>query len=127
MFKIVIIRKEEKPLNDVNSELQWLSDSLGMFNERDKESSCFRIFIELVKEKKPLKSDDIAFNSRLSRGTVVFHLNKLMESGLVVNENNRYKLRNKDLSILVRKVKKDVLQTFKEIEEITKDLERKLN
>ena len=119
--KIVIIRKEQEPKEDINSKLQWLSDSLGMFNDRDKESSCFRIFVELYKEKKGLKSDDIALNSRLSRGTVVFHLNKLIESGLVTNEDKKYKL--KKLDSLIRQLQKEYLERFKLLKEISKELE----
>ena len=52
--KITITKESVKPSNDLNEELQWLSKSLGMFNERDKESSQFRIFIELIKAKKEL-------------------------------------------------------------------------
>lgn len=125
MFRRVIIIRKEKPILERDEELQWISDSLGLFNERDKEKSCYRIFVELLKEKKPLRSDDIALNSRLSRGTVVFHLNKLMESGLVINEENRYKLREKRISYLIKKLRKDVLLTLKEIEEIAKDFETK--
>ena len=126
MFRRIIIIRKEKPTLDRDEELQWISDSLGLFNERDKERSCYRIFVELLKEKKPLRSDDIALNSRLSRGTVVFHLNKLMDSGLVINEENKYKLREKKVSYLIKKLRKDVLATLKEIEEIAKDFETKL-
>ena len=123
MFKkIIIIRKEKEPEEDINSKLQWLSDSLGMFNDRDKESSCFRVFLELYKEKKGLKSDDIAENSRLSRGTVVFHLNKLMESGLVTNEENKYKL--KKLNSLIKQLKLETLERFQKLEELSRELEK---
>ena len=126
MFRRIIIVRKERPREDLNEELQWISDSLGLFNERDKERSCYRIFVELLKEKKPLRSDDIALNSRLSRGTVVFHLNKLMESGLVINEENKYKLREKRISFLIKRLRKDILSTLKEIEEIAKDFETKI-
>ncbi|MBU2640062.1 MAG: hypothetical protein KKG75_05170 [Nanoarchaeota archaeon] len=119
--KIVIIRKEQEPEEDINSKLQWLSDSLGMFNDRDKESSCFRVFLELYKEKKGLRSDDIALNSRLSRGTVVFHLNKLMDSGLIVNEDRKYKL--KKLNSLIKQLKIETLERFRKLEELSKELE----
>lgn len=126
MFRRIIIIRKERPVLDRDEELRWISNSLGLFNERDKESSCYRVFVELLKEKKPLRSDDIALNSRLSRGTVVFHLNKLMESGLVINEENKYKLREKKISFLIKKLRKDVLDTLKEIEEIAKDFETKI-
>jgi predicted transcriptional regulator len=122
MFRrIVIIRKEQEPEEDINSKLQWLSDSLGMFNDRDKESSCFRVFLELYKEKKGLRSDDIAENSRLSRGTVVFHLNKLIESGLIINEDKKYKL--KKLNSLIKQLKRETLERFQKLEKLSKELE----
>ena len=127
MFKKILIIRKEKPNLKRDEELQWISNSLGLFDsDRDKEKSCYRIFIELIKEKKPLKSDDIAFNSRLSRGTVVFHLNKLIDSGLVINKNNKYKLKERKLNFLIKNIRKEVYAYLKEIEEIAEDLEKKL-
>jgi len=127
MFKKILIIRKEKPNLKKNEEIQWISNSLGLFDsDRDKEKSCYRIFIELIKEKNPLKSDEIAFNSRLSRGTVVFHLNKLIDSGLVVNEKNKYRLKEKKLSFLIKRIRKDIYEYLKEIEDITKDFEKKL-
>jgi len=127
MFKKILIIKKEKPSLERDEELQWISNSLGLFDSnRDKERSCYRIFVELIKEKKSLKSDEIALNSRLSRGTVVFHLNKLIDSGLVINEDNKYKLKEKKLSFLIKKIRKDLYEYLKEIEEITKDFEKNL-
>ncbi len=122
----MIVRKS-LPKLERDEELQWISNSLGLFNsDRDKEKSCYRVFVQLVKEQKPLKSDDIALNSRLSRGTVVFHLNKLIDSGLVITEDNKYKLREKKISSIIKKIRKDLTQQLKEIEEIAKDFETKL-
>ena len=77
---ITIIRNR-LPKKQVNEELQWFGDSLGLFNLRDKDKSCFRIFLELVKAAKvnnPLTSDEIGEHLKLSRGTVIHHINKLM-------------------------------------------------
>ena len=127
MFRKIVIIRKELPRLERDEELQWISNSLGLFNsDRDKERSCYRIFVELIREKKPLRSDDIAEHSRLSRGTVVFHLNKLMDSGLVINEDNKYRLREKRISTIIRKIRKDISQHLKEIEEIAKDFERRL-
>ena len=35
--------------SDINKTLEWFGNSLGLFNLRDKDKSCFRIFIELLK------------------------------------------------------------------------------
>ena len=47
--RITIINVRKPALRTINDELQWLGSSLGLFNLRDKDKSCFRIFIELLK------------------------------------------------------------------------------
>ena len=126
-FRRITIVKIRKPLQkNMNRDLQWFSESLGLFTERDKEKSCFRIFIELIKaarKKQTLSSDEIAFNSNLSRGTVVHHLNRLMESGLIVSHDNRYILRVDNLEELIEEIKKDVLKTLEDLRIIAEDLD----
>ncbi|MBU1975746.1 MAG: helix-turn-helix domain-containing protein, partial [Nanoarchaeota archaeon] len=102
--RVTIIRITAPKHTDVNEELQWFGHSLGLFSVRDKDKSCFRIFITLIKSlkaRKALTSDEIAAVTQLTRGTVVHHLNKLMESGIVVTEKNRYYLNVESLEDLV--------------------------
>ncbi len=126
----ITIVKFRKPLKkDINEELQWFGSSLGLFNLRDRDSSCFRIFIELVKnsrKKKPLSSDELAYKSGLSRGTIIHHLNKLMGSGIVVNENNKYILRVENLKVLVEEIEKDIKRTCSDLKEIAKNIDEEL-
>ena len=61
--KITIVSIKKPSQRNINQELQWLGSSLGLFNMRDKDKSCFRVFIELLKSAKsghPLSSDEIA-------------------------------------------------------------------
>jgi len=124
--RITIVRMRKPREKDVNRDLQWFSESLGLFTERDREKSCFRIFVELIKaarKKQALSSDDIAYRSNLSRGTVVHHLNRLIESGLVVNHDNRYILRVDNLEELIEEIKKDVIKTLEDLKRIAEDLD----
>jgi len=101
---ITIVRLRKRPEHNINRELQWFGQTLGLFNLRDKDKSCFRIFIELIKSAKvniPLSSDDLAFRLNLSRGTVVHHLHKLLDSGIVVPARRGYILRVDNLKDLV--------------------------
>ena len=50
--RITIIRTGKPEKDNLNQELQYLGESLGLFSERDKDKSCFRIFIVLVKSLK---------------------------------------------------------------------------
>ena len=127
--KITIIRFRKPLKKDINEELQWLGSSLGLFNLRDRDSSCFRIFIELVKssrKKKPLSSDELAYKTELSRGTIIHHLNRLMGSGIVVNEKNKYILRVENLKVLVDEIEKDIKRTCSDLKEIAKNIDEEL-
>ena len=126
---ITIVRYSKPLKKNINEELQWFGSSLGLFNLRDKDSSCFRIFIELVKssrKKKPLSSDELAYKTGLSRGTIIHHLNKLINSGIVVNEKNKYILRVENLKVLVEEIEKDIKRTCNDLKEIAKNIDEEL-
>jgi len=110
--KFTVIRFRRPISKGLNEELQWFGNSLGLFSKRDKDKSCFRIFIELLKSGKrniPLSSDDIALRTKLSRGTVVFHLRKLIDAGIIVEEKNRYILRASNLEAVIEDIQKEQL------------------
>ncbi len=118
--KRITIIQTSKPLkHDLNQELQWFARSLGLFGERDKDKSCFRLFLELLKSSKEhhaLSSDDLALKTHLSRGTVVHHLNELIRKGVVITSGKKYILRADDLHRLIDDIKKDFERMFKELE-----------
>jgi predicted transcriptional regulator len=128
--RITIIKIRRAPQTQgVNDELQWLGNSLGLFGERDKDSSCFRIFIELIKSargQKGLTSDELAYRLNLTRGTVVHHINRLKESGIVVHESKRYLLRDNHLERLIDELENDAERTFKELKNIAKEIDKNL-
>ncbi len=127
--KITIINIQHHETDSLNENLQWFGETLGLFNPRDKDSSCFRVFIELLKAAKfkaPLSSDDIAFRLSLSRGTVVHHITKLMESGLVIAQGNRYMLRVNSLDMLAKELQKDAERSFLTLREVAQDLDKDL-
>ena len=127
--KITIIKIRRPARSEINEELQWVGASLGLFNLRDKDRSCFRIFVELLKSSKigkGLSSDEIASKSGLSRGTVIHHINKLIESGLVIVEERKYILREARLEPLIDEVEKDVIRSLDGLRAIAKDIDKKL-
>ena len=127
--RITIINIRKPVEHNVNQELQWFGSSLGLFNLRDKDKSCFRLFIELLKSAKAnqmLTSDELALRLSLSRGTIIHHINKLMESGLVVHEGNRYTLRVENLKALVEEVERDIQRACQDLKDIAKEIDYKL-
>lgn len=125
--RITIIQLNKPVRHNLNEELQWFGNSLGLFSERDKDKSCFRIFLELLKSTKEriaLSSDDIALKTNLSRGTVVHHLNELMRKGIVITEGKRYALRQEELTRLVDDLERDFENLFKNLRKSAEVIDR---
>ena len=124
--RITIISVRKPRYRNINEELQWFGEALGLFNLRDKDKSCFRLFIELVKnsrKRKEATSDELAEQLGLSRGTVIHHLNKLMESGLVIHNGSCYLLRVDSLKSIVDEVEKDVQRSLNDLKGVAKDID----
>ncbi|OYT32598.1 hypothetical protein DRJ22_03530 [Candidatus Woesearchaeota archaeon] len=127
--KTLIIRLRRPPRHRLNEELQWFGRSLGLFGERDKDKTCFRIFIELLKaarHQKPLSSDELAEKLNLSRGTIVHHINSLIEKGIIVPEKRRYALRAGSLKELIESIQSDFEATLKQLKTIAEELDEEL-
>ncbi len=127
--KVVLIKVRRPEGGNVNADLQWLGNSLGLFNLRDKDSSCFRIFITLVRKSSgnnPVSSDEIAEKLDLSRGTVVHHLAKLMDCGIVIHEKEGYLLREQKLAEVINDLHKDVESLFDELRKVAQEVDQQL-
>lgn len=127
--RITIVNIRKPAEHNVNQELQWFGTSLGLFNLRDRDKSTFRVFIELLKSAKanvPITSDELASRLSLTRGTIIHHINKLMESGIVIHEGNRYVLRVDNLKSLIEEMEKDLKRACDDLKEVAKEIDERL-
>ena len=127
--RITIINVEPPTNADINQELQWLGATLGLFGQRDKDSSCFRVFITIVhsaSENQPLTSDEIADRCGLTRGTVVHHLNKLRDAGLVSPAQQGYSLAAQSIQESLTAMEQEIQQTLALMRAVAKDIDEKL-
>ncbi len=127
--KITLVDYNLKFSDNINLLVQEFGHSLGLFSLRDKESSCFRIFITLLKaakNKKRMSSQELAYECNLTRGTVVYHLNRLIEAGLVDVQRNRYFLRASNLKGLAEIIKNDFDKIFKNLKKLAEKIDKEL-
>ena len=127
--RITIVSMRRPVRGNVNDELQWLGESLGLFGSRDRDKSCFRIFISLLKASKHgqgLTSDELAEQLTLARGTVVHHVNNLMSTGIVIHERKKYMLREGELSALVQDIQRDTQKTLEDMKKFAEELDKLL-
>ena len=114
---------------NINTLLQWFGYSIGLFTERDRDKSCFRIFIELLKAQKRrtgMSSDELAYRLNLSRGTLMHHINRLINAGIVVSEAGKYFLRVDSLKKMVEEIEKDISRLCSDLREMAEVLDKKL-
>ncbi len=127
--RITIVNLKKPITREINISLKWLGTSLGLFNLRDKDKSCFRIFIELLKcakRKEELTSDELARKLKLSRGTIIHHIKKLMDAGIVTRERNKYSLRANNLTSLIEEIEKDLRRTCDDLKDIAREIDKRL-
>ena len=112
-----------------NEEINWLTQTLGLDSKRDKQKHCFRIFSEIVKEIKignGLSSEELSERLKVSRTTIIHHLKKLIDSGLVIKHNSRYFLRENSLTEVLKEIRKDFERIFQDLEQTAKDIDEGL-
>lgn len=126
--KSIHLVKVRRAINgSVNDELMWFGKSLGLFSSRDKNKSCYRIFVELLESSDGLTSDELAFRLKITRATVIHHLKRLLGSGLVVKEGNKYMLRVVRLSDLVDELKSDLDRILRDLKRSAEKIDKELN
>ncbi len=125
--RVTILRIRHPRQQGLNEELQWLCSSLGLLGERDKERTCFRLFLEMLKiarKTEGVTSDSLAESLALSRPAVLHHLAALQERGIVIHEGKRYFLCNDSLQGIMHKLQKDAEETLKDLATVAAELDR---
>lgn len=79
-----------------------------------------------MRQSAALSSDDIARLTGLTRGTVVHHLNKLMEGGIVEIDRGRYILTFNSMEELIDRVEANVKKTLEGLRNTAQDVDGKL-
>jgi predicted transcriptional regulator len=124
---IVTMNNGEKTLPEVMRIL--VNQNVEIQQCKAQSLSLEAVFIQLVKAAKKgegLSSDELASMLGLSRGTVVHHLNRLMESGLVVANKNTYNLRVNNLEVLIDELQRDAERALDDLRTVAKDIDERL-
>lgn len=129
MERSISLSKLEMPTkdNNLNELLQWFGISLGIFSKRDKDMSCFRVFITLLRSEKELSSDEIASKLKLTRGAVIHHINNLILKGIVIKKRNKYALKSKTLEVLLEEIHLDVKNILIRMKPVAMEIDKKMN
>jgi predicted transcriptional regulator len=131
MQKQILIKKIRSPApGNLNDDIDYLCKSLGYFSRRDKQDTAGKIFRLLVKEacepENCLTSDEIAEKLDLTRGAIVHHLNSFISSGIVIKEQNRYRLRSVSLQKSMEEIRSDIERIMDQMIKIAIEIDEKM-
>jgi hypothetical protein len=111
MERIVIKVMEKPDFNDPEKLIRWFCSVLGLSNEDDSASIGGQIlskFAEAAYFDKGLSSSELKLDTDLARSTVIYHLNRFIESGLLVKKGRKYYLRASVMSKAIEEIEYDI-------------------
>jgi len=98
----------------------------GICNDADKQNIPMQI-LQLLQKYEHLNSTDLSKFTEMSRGSVLNHLENLIESGFVFKYGKDYYLRDKNFSAIVNLLEKDLLRTIERMKKYAKQIDSIMN
>ncbi|MFQ5406601.1 MAG: hypothetical protein ACE5DI_05600 [Candidatus Micrarchaeia archaeon] len=113
MGALVKIKTVKQPLN-VEDEFEEFFKILGLLSERDTNQTVVRVFRVIVQNDtdEGLRSSTLAQLARLNRLTTMYHLNRLVEAGLLEKHQARYFFKKSALEQTVKEFEREAEESF---------------
>ncbi|MDD5147995.1 MAG: helix-turn-helix domain-containing protein [Candidatus ainarchaeum sp.] len=126
-FKVVVKKIEPPFSRDLDKELEWLCSSLGFFEPIDREktaSGIFRAVVVAAEKGRPVSSTQLAKSVKMSRGSVINHLNNLQRSGLIVRQGRFYAPRSQSMFRTIEEIQEDIERIFEKMKKTAREIDR---
>jgi Mn-dependent DtxR family transcriptional regulator len=111
-------------------DVEWLCRSLNLFTKKDADKSAYRVFRILLKSSlkgSPKTSTEIADELDLARGTVLFHMKKFYDAGLVDHApGRRYSLREASLEETIGEMMRDTERILDRMRRIAAEIDKEM-
>lgn len=121
----IAIREIDTPRDaDVEEELDWICECLGLGDEKDQLArEIFREVILASREREGVSSREIKEKQHVTQAAVVYHLNIFQSSGLIIKQGRRYYLRAQTLDDTLEEIEQDMLRRMARLRRIAKKVQ----
>lgn len=124
--RAISLHSVERPRKrGAEDELEWLCKCFG-FDAQDPRSDILRVLLKAERKDEGVRSVVISQKMQLTRGGAVYHLNRLIETGLVVRRGRQYELRAPNLEETLEEMEEDIVRMFRRMREIAKDVDTQM-
>lgn len=127
----IVIKTVERVSNRTPPEfVKWLCEALGL-TEGDSESKVIdqKILEKLIIASRlgtSITSSELGKKEGIARSTVIYHLNRLINTGLVVKQGRKYYLRAIDVASTIKEIEYDTDKEFSRMHDAAKEFDRML-
>lgn len=111
---------------DLFNFIEWFCNSLGVFSFKDKNRTGGKVFLSILNASvrhNGVNSEHVASECNISRGNAIYHLNNLIELGLVEKKGRKYFLRESSLFSTVASIEEDFLSVFSKVKDYAKKID----
>jgi len=120
---LTLVRTRQNASDD---ELEVFCRRMRIISTRDMDGTVTVVFRSMLEEgrQQPVGSSELAKSTCLNRVTIIHHLQRLEQMGLVEHTQRKYRLRVSGLCEAVEQMRSDMMRSFEEAEEIARSLDR---
>lgn len=114
---------------NLEADISWVAASLGFLGKRDQDKTALKILTALIRalpNGEGLTSDELADIVKPTRGSVVYHLKKLINTGLVVKINSKYQLKQRSLGKTIDDFESELKIVINDIKSIANEIDKNL-
>lgn len=125
----IVIRFVERPdSKDPKQVVRWFCSVFGLSNENESadsiEEQILEKFIAAAYHNQGLASSELKLKTKLARSTIIYHLNRFIDAGLLVKKGRRYYLRGSEMSKAIEEIEYDINREIKRMLDTAKELDR---
>ncbi len=125
----IIIKFMEKPdFNDPEKILKWFCTVFGLSSSEDAfdsiEEQILENFTKAAYENRGLSSSELKLNTDLARSTVIYHLNRFIDAGLLIKRGRKYYLRASEMYKAIEEIEYDINREMQRMLDTAKEFDR---
>ncbi len=127
MEKIVIKSVDRPAERNPDDMIRWFCEALGLTNSAEKDSleaEILKRFIIAAAHNVGISSSQIKLKPKVARSTVVYHLNRFIDAGIVVKRGRLYYLRGQELSSVIEELEYDINREMMRLMDVARDFDR---
>ena len=129
MERIVIKVLEKPDFNDPEKLIKWFCSVLGLSSEEDSAvtgigEQILGSFARAAYTSEGISSSELKISTGIARSTVIYHLNRFMDSGLLVKKGRKYYLRASEMSKAIEEIEYDIDKEMKRMLDTAKEFDK---